>query len=132
MLPVMQIRGIKRIAKIVQLIIYLIILVIPISALVITLPLILPLGTSIFYMALVILMQFILLLISGSFFSALLVKRELGNTITNLTIISDQINDSRLNKSITEEKLKKKLKKLKQQYSETKLYVHKYLVADII
>lgn len=117
-LPFIQKRGFKVAIKTLQLIVYLIVVIIPILALVMTLPLILPLGEKLLYIAVTILLQLMLLAISGSYFSALLVKRELANTITNLTIIADSINELILNKNITE----KRVRYLREQYTASKIY----------
>lgn len=116
--PLIHRKGIKILFKAVSIIFNIVILCIPIVALIFTYPLLLPLNNESFYIVLVVFLQFVLLAISGSFFSALLVKKEFNNTITNLTIITDSINELILNKNITEEKVRE----LRQQYSSAKIY----------
>jgi len=116
--PLMHRKGIKILFKAVSIIFNVVILCIPVLGLVFTFPLLLPLNNESFYIILVVFLQFVLLIVSGSFFSALLVKKELNNTITNLAIICDQISDLLLNKTVTKESVQK----LKEQYNSAKIY----------
>ena len=116
--PIMHRKIVKIILKAISIIFPLLMIAIPLSALVLTIPLILPISNESLYVILVVFLQFLLIAVSGSFFSALSVKKELNNTITNLATITDQISGLLLTKTVTKEKIEK----LKQQYNSAKIY----------
>ncbi len=118
MTQIIKKKSIRIAIKVVTILFALIVVGIPVLALIFTFPLILPFSTDSYYLILVLFLQILLFFISGSFFSSLLVKKELNNSITNLSIISEEISNLKLNNDITEEKVEK----LKEQYTSSKIY----------
>jgi hypothetical protein len=104
-------KGLKiiNIIKAVFLILYLpIVVLLPLWALLITYPLI----SDFLFLVLVLVLQSMVVVIFTSYFSTLLVKKELTNSITNFSDLNYQINDLLLNREEINKDIVQKLKKL--------------------
>ncbi len=92
-----------KIIELGRLIIILRIIVLPLGAFLITYSLI----SDYLFLIIVLILQITLIIISGSYFSSLSVKKELTNTLTNFANLDYLINDFILRKDINEEQVKK-------------------------